>query len=174
MTSDMNSYRFRMAENGDADVILRLYRSIVGTPGCTWNSEYPGMENILSDIGKASLYCLCDGEGRIIAAAAAGEEDELEHDGIPWDKRMKRPCDLARIGVRPDLQRQGLGKLVLSHVLKDAQRRGFDGMRMLVSKGNPAALALYENAGFRRCGEIFKYDMDFYCYQLPFAEKIQA
>ena len=40
---------------------------------------------------------------------------------------------------------------------------------MLVSKTNPAALALYEKNGFERRGETFMYDIDFYCYQIDFS-----
>lgn len=161
-------YRFGLAAIGDADEILCLYHSLIGSPGCTWSQEYPCMENIEEDIGKASLYCLRDAENRIAAVASAGEYDELDHDGIAWDEAMLRPCDLARIGVLPALRRRGLGSMILSLVIEDTKKRGFDGMRMLVSKTNPVALALYDRAGFERCGEIFKYDIDFFCYQLVF------
>jgi ribosomal protein S18 acetylase RimI-like enzyme len=39
---------------------------------------------------------------------------------------------------------------------------------MLVSKTNNAALALYEKNGFERCGEVFRFGIDFYCYQITF------
>jgi ribosomal protein S18 acetylase RimI-like enzyme len=167
-------FTFGLAADNDAGEILRLYRGIVGTPGCTWSSDYPCMENILSDIGKASLYCLRDEDGRIAAVAAAGEDDELEHDGIPWDAHMKRPCDLARIGVRPDCMRRGLGTLMLREIITDVPKRGFDGIRMLVSKTNPAALALYGKFEFQVCADIYKYGIDFYCYQLVLRDAVKA
>lgn len=167
-------YTFELVASGDADEVLGLYRSIIGTPGCTWNSEYPCMADILSDIRKESLYCLRDEGGSITAVAAAGKDDELEHDGIPWDERMRNPCDLARIGVRPELMRRGLASRLLREIIADVPRRGFDGIRMLVSKKNLAALALYDKFGFRRYGEIFKYNIDFYCYQLVMADSTEA
>ena len=39
---------------------------------------------------------------------------------------------------------------------------------MIVSKNNPAALALYNKNGLEMCGETFMYDIDFYSYQMLF------
>lgn len=165
-----SGYTFGLASSKDEDEILHLYHGLIGTPGCTWHLEYPSMDEIRSDMAKASLYCLRDGEGRIAAVAAAGEDDELEHDGIPWDVRMKHPCDLARIGVPSSHQRKGLGTWILACLIQDVQKRGFDGIRMLVSKTNPAALKLYDKMGFTCCGEIYKYGIDFFCYEMVFED----
>jgi ribosomal protein S18 acetylase RimI-like enzyme len=59
-----------------------------------------------------------------------------------------------------------IGTTILKHIIKTAEEKGFDGIRILVSKTNPAALALYDKNGFERCGEVFMYDIDFYCYQI--------
>ncbi len=166
-----SEYSFGLASSGDEEEILRLYHGLIGTPGCTWHLEYPGMEDIRSDIAKSSLYCLRDEAGRIITVAAAGADDELEHDGIPWDARMKKPCDLARIGVPAEHQRKGLATLIMTRLMADVQKRGFDGIRMLVSRTNPPALNLYKKMGFTCCGEIYKYGVDFYCYEIVFGQK---
>lgn len=160
-----SEFQFGLASEADACEILSLYHGNIGSPGCTWSLEYPCMENIAEDIGKSSLYCLRDKEHRIVAAAAAGEYDELDDDGIAWDAAMRHPCDLARIGVLPGLKGRGLGLLILENLIQDVKRRRFDGIRMLVSKTNPAALALYHKTGFSCCGEIYKYDIDFFCYE---------
>jgi ribosomal protein S18 acetylase RimI-like enzyme len=81
---------------------------------------------------------------------------------------MERPCDLARIGVLPNMQKRGIGTAILKNVINAVKERGFDGIRMLVSKTNPAALAMYDKNGFSRCGETFMYGIDFYCYEMVF------
>ena len=53
--------------------------------------------------------------------------------------------------------------------MQAAKEQGFDGMIMLVSKTNPAAMALYEKNGFDQCGDAFEYGMDFYRYQITFS-----
>ena len=159
----MVKYDFLSADFDDAPEIINIYHSLIGTPGCTWDLDYPNNETIESDIHSQSLYILKD-KGRIIAVASAGPFDELIH--LQW--RPKNPCELARIGVIPTIQRQGIGTIILQNVIKSVKHRGFDGIRMLVSKTNHAALALYNKNGFEMCGETFMFDMNFYCYQITF------
>ena len=82
--------------------------------------------------------------------------------------KPKNPCELARIGVNPVFQNQGIGTIILQHIITAMKEKGFDGMRFIVSKTNPAALALYDKNGFERCGEAFVFDIDWYCYQMKF------
>lgn len=125
--------------------------------------EYPSKESAKADIEGESLYVLKK-NGEIIAVASAGGFDELGH--LQWTP--EKPCELARIGVVPRLQSKGIGTLILQNVIHATRKKGFDGIQMLVSKTNPAALALYEKNGFERCGETFMYGTDFYCYQIKF------
>ena len=105
-------------------------------------------------------------QDKIVAVASIGDLGELCD--LKW--KPQNPCELARIGVCPELQKQGIGTLMLQHCFEIAKSQGFDGIRILVAKTNSAALALYEKNGFERCGEVFKFDIDFYCYQAMFAE----
>ncbi len=155
---------FRKAEITDKLDILKLYHSLIGTKGCTWNLQYPTINNIKDDIENNSLYCLCDYSNNIIAVGFAGVCDELNH--IKWNENIKNPCDLARIGVRLDMQGKGIGTLILKYIFIDVKKRGFDGIRMLVSKSNPSALALYNKNGFSCCGEVHMFDINFFCYEL--------
>lgn len=155
-------FLFRLAEQGDETNILMLYKSIIGTQGCTWHADYPSILNVMTDIQMESLYCLTDDEGKIIAAAAAGPFDELKD--LSWDAKMAKPCELARIGVLPSMQRKGVASKLLSAVIEDCKRRGFDGMRFIASKTNYNALMLYRKFGFLEVGEVFRYGHDFCCY----------
>jgi len=159
----MDDYIFSPARYDDVPEIVAIYHACVGTPGCTWDDEYPSRESAESDIGSESLYILKKDE-QIVAVASAGDFDELGD--LVWTP--KRPCELARIGVIPSMQGRGIGTVILEHIMKAMRKKGFDGIRMLVSKTNPAALALYEKNGFERCGEVFRFDIDFYCYQIAF------
>jgi ribosomal protein S18 acetylase RimI-like enzyme len=156
-----NDYSFALAQMGDVSEVIELYRSLIGTPGCAWNLDYPDMETVESDIESGSLYMLKYYD-KIIAAAALGISDELEQ--INWS--IKNPCDLARFGVQASMQNRGIGTLLLKNVMNAAKERGFDGIRMLVSKKNPSALALYNKNEFIKCGEIVMHGIDFYCYKI--------
>ncbi len=162
--SQLDGYEFVLAEHADIPEIVEVYHSLVGTPGCTWDSEYPSRKMAELDVGSNSLYVLKK-DGRIVAVASAGDFQELGH--LQWSP--EKPCELARIGVLPTMQGRGIGSVILQKIIEAAKQKGYDGIRMLVSKTNPAALAMYEKNGFARCGEAFMFGRDFYCYQMKFA-----
>jgi len=160
MKANSTTPTFRHAETSDLDEIMQLYRILVGTPFCTWNEEYPSRELISEDIRARHLYCLCDNE-RILAVSAACVIHEL--DPLPWDARIKNPCDIARIGVLPAMQHRGIGSMMLRNIIEEIRRSGYDGIRLLVAKANIPALRMYEKAGFSICGETFAYHVDWFC-----------
>jgi ribosomal protein S18 acetylase RimI-like enzyme len=153
------------AAQADGDEILGLYRACIGVPGCTWSDEYPVMDNIREDIANRSLYVVRSGS---IIAAATGGPCELSDAGLPW-AFLHNPCELSRVAVMPALQGKGLASMLLNFVLADLNRRGFDGVRLLVSPKNFSALALYRRAGFTSCGNTHMFDHDYICCQLRFA-----
>jgi ribosomal protein S18 acetylase RimI-like enzyme len=159
----MGRFNFLLANDSDLSEIMELYHSIIGTPGCTWSLDYPSKENVEADIKSKTLYILKK-DDKIVAVAAAGSFGELDH--LYW--RPKKPCELARIGVDPTMQKQGVGTIILQNVINTMKSKDFDGIRMLVSKTNSAALALYNKNGFEMCGETFMFGIDFYCYQMNF------
>ena len=159
----MGNYEFLLANCGDIAEIICLYHSVIGTPGCAWNLNYPDIESARLDIENESLYILKEND-KIIAAASIGRPDEPED--FLWE--LQNPCELARVCVTPLKQKQGVGAIVLQHSIIKAKEKKFDGIIMLVSKSNIAALALYDNNGFEKCGEMVMYDIDFYCYQMKF------
>lgn len=154
-----------IAKHDDIPEIVSIYRSLIGTPGCTWDEDYPNAETAEYDINKGWLHALKK-QDRIVAVVSIGDIGELSD--LKW--KPKNPCELARIGVHPQLQKQGIGTLLLQHCFEVARNQGFDGIRILVAKTNTAALALYEKNGFERCGEVFRFNTNFYCYQIAFNE----
>ena len=163
----MGTYNFLLADYSDLSEIMDLYHSIIGTPGCTWSLDYPNYENVESDINNKSLFIL-KYDNKIVAVAAAGSFNELEH--LNW--KPKKPCELARIGVAPAMQKRGVGTILLQNVIDTMKRNNLDGIRMLVSKTNSAALAFYNKYGFEMCGETYMFGIDFYCYQMTFNSTI--
>ena len=159
----MNDYIFQLAVRDDIPEIIKIYHSVIGTPGCTWSFDYPNVETAEEDIKNNWLYTLKN-QNIIVAVASAGKFDDWEH--LQWD--LKNPCELARIGVNPMIQSQGIGTIILKNIINEMKQQGFDGIRFIVSKSNHAALALYEKNGFKKCGETFVFDLDWYCYQMVF------
>ncbi len=153
----------KKATNKDESQILEIYHSLIGTFGCTWSEEYPTIEDIRNDTLKKSLYTVWN-DNRIIAVAAAGKDHELDNLDC-WDTNIKKPCDLARIGVLKEFQNNGIAKQLVEYIEIDVVKRGFDGIHFLVSKTNPSALALYNKLKYKNCGETNMYDINWFCYE---------
>jgi ribosomal protein S18 acetylase RimI-like enzyme len=159
--SDEEQRVFSLAEAADIPDVLALYRSLVGTSGCAWNSEYPNKQIVEQDVAAGSLYILRE-DGELLAAAFAGDDDEL--DGLPWQSR--HPCNLSRLGVVLSRQGSGIGSFMVQSIKDAVRERGYDGIILIASKSNPSALALYDKNGFTRCGETEMYGIAFSCYEL--------
>ncbi len=159
----MEQYHFLLATEDDIPEIMKLYQSLVGTAGCAWTADYPNTNTAHSDIDSGSLYVLRE-RNRILAVATATFPDDLEH--LKW--APKNPCELSRIGVIQAVQGRGIGTMMLQKMIASSKEKGYDGMILLASKTNPAALALYDKNGFERCGEVFMHRIHFYCYQMRF------
>ena len=158
---------FRKANENDKEEVFALYRSLVGTYGCAWTADYPGESDVAADIKQRALYVLCSESGEIMGAASLVTSEEINHLEC-WDKSIQKPCELVRIGIKEKYHNQGLAKELLYYMEEDAPKRGFDGMQFLVSKTNPKALALYDGMKFKRVGETYMYEIDWFCYERKF------
>lgn len=158
-------FEIRLAEPENAEEIMSLYRSLVGTKGLTWSEDYPLLDDVERDIAEKSLY-IAVSDGEIIAAAGAGVDEEVAE-----LSSIENTCNLYRVGVRRNFHRKGTAGKLLEYIKKDVEKRGFCGMFFLVAKGNEPALKLYEKHGFKRKGEAFMFGFDFWCYEINFKEK---
>jgi ribosomal-protein-alanine N-acetyltransferase len=64
------------------------------------------------------------------------------------------------LAVHPNYQRQGLGKLLLYALLRDAKRRQLEWATLEVKPSNQAALSLYQKFGFTEVGRRRRYYKD--------------
>lgn len=148
----------------DAEEIYAIYESLKGSPGCTWDEEYPTLEFVRYDIEERnSLYKLTE-DGVIIAAAYLGDFEEKERPDC-FDKSLKRLGEFSRVGVRRDHHRKGYAERLLRALLDEAVKLGYDGLALLVGTENFGAMSLYEKIGFRRCGDGVLYDTHWYFYE---------
>ncbi len=153
----------------DAEEIFAIYEQLKGSPGCTWDEDYPTLEFVRRDIEERnSLYKLSE-DGVIIAAAYLGDFEECERPEC-FDGSIKRLGELSRVGVRRGYHRKGYAERLLSTLLNEAAALGYDNLALLVGTKNFAAIALYEKMGFRRCGEGDMYDTHWFFYEITLNE----
>ena len=49
---------FRRARREEAEEILQLYRSLIGTEYCVWTENYPTEREVEFDLSRNALFCL--------------------------------------------------------------------------------------------------------------------
>ena len=69
-------------------------------------------------------------------------------------------ADITNIAVSPDARRRGIGESLLLELIKYAEKRGADNIRLEVRSSNTAAISLYEKCGFLEVGIRKKYYSD--------------
>lgn len=154
---------FRLAEKAEADKILALYHSVLDTPCCRWNLEYPVMENIDDDLSRDALFCLVDG-GEIIGAISIDKDDDVEALEC-WDKSLVPSMEVSRLCVRREYQGKGIASMLIEHVMDYGANAGYKSIHYLVSKHNQIAQRAYSRLNFNLAGECQMYNDEYYCYE---------
>lgn len=157
---------FDRAAVRDADEVFALLSGLIGVEGCTWTAEYPSREDVLDDIDNRSMYYLRDNIGAIAAVAFEGTVKDKEYTSLFKNSALRDHCDIAKIGVRRDLLHQGIGSYLLQRLIDNAKKLEYDGIRLLVSVDNAAALALYQKHGFSQLCEADFFGHHWFCYEL--------
>jgi len=160
------NYVIHLAERKDTDEIYALYRSLIDMPDGTWDEEYPSRELVEHDLHHNDILVMRNDSGRIIAAIAISTEDEeLAESDAAWYKDVNRWIALSRLGVDKTMQGKGIAKQMLLAAMKLCKERGYEAVRFLVSKTNPAPQRAYTKLNFDICGETELFDHCWLCYQ---------
>lgn len=65
--------------------------------------------------------------------------------------------EVKRMFTRPAWQGQGIGRRILDKILETAEREELSMLVLETGDQHPAAWAIYEKAGFTRCGPVLDY-----------------
>ena len=154
---------FSQAGPGDADAILALYKSLVGTEFCAWTENYPSMETIDFDLSRNALFCLKTRTGHELAGVISFDEDP-ETDALScWSDAPAQSVEFSRLGVSPHYQGCGISGKLFSCAMQEAKKRGFHTARYLVAKTNEKALHAYKKQRFQTVGECVYHGIDYWC-----------
>ena len=98
----MDKYTFTPATQDDAFGILDFYHSLIGTPGCTWNLDYPDEEIVNQDIFNKSLYLLKE-DNEIVSASGQAFGEMAMNLAYP---KGKEPVDFQSTNEYKELFKQ--------------------------------------------------------------------
>lgn len=115
----------------DADLLARLHEACTGDG---WDA--PAMARLL---GSPATIAFCAARG-------------AEPCGLVLVRRTAEDCEILTIGVTPAMRNQGVGAALLDAACDWGSRIGARRVVLEVAGDNRAALRLYDNAGFGRCG----------------------
>ena len=80
--------------------------------------------------------------------------------GFLLGRAVAGEAELLTLAVAPEARRRGLGRKLVARFLYQARLRSAETAFLEVSAENPAAIALYESAGFQRAGRRAGYYAD--------------
>ena len=129
--------RFATAE--DADALAEVHARAFDT---SWSA--PDIARLMQIMGGFALISL-DEAGAIT--------------GFILARSMAREAEILTLAIAPWARRQGVGSALVEAAAAEALVRDADSLFLEVASDNPAALALYECAGFERVGQRRGYYM---------------
>ena len=99
---------FRRARREEAEEILQLYRSLIGTEYCVWTENYPTEREVEFDLSRDALFCLREKpSGRLIGTISIDDDPEVEALSC-WSEDLTPVAELSRLGVAVEYQNRGI------------------------------------------------------------------
>ena len=146
---------FRRAEPCDLDEIALLVDAAIKRMTerriFQWDDVYPAKDDFARDIRRRELYAGTIG-GRIAVVYALSRESNGQYASGAWQYTGDDYLVLHRLCVSPDFQNKGIARKTMRHIEEDSARRGAKAIRLDAFLGNPIALRLYSESGYRTAG----------------------
>ena len=161
---------FRRARREEAEEILQLYRSLIGTEYCVWTENYPTEREVEFDLSRNALFCLHErmpepDEGeRLIGTISIDDDPEVEALSC-WSEDLTPVAELSRLGVAVEYQNRGVARILLQEAMAELKSQGYKAAHILVAKDNVKALRSYEKLHFTTAGECELFGHSYWCYE---------
>lgn len=157
---------FGLAKEEDKEQILSLYRSVIGSQGCTWSMDYPNQEMMQGDFKREALFVLKNHENEIVGAVSV-DDDRVVEELSCWSEELRPGAELARLVVKESYQNQGIARVLIRSVQEVLRERGYKSVHFLVSKSNERALRSYAKLNFAKKGDADLFGEHWWCYEKP-------
>ncbi len=134
--------KFDRVRKEEADTVLKLYRSLLGTPYCVWTEDYPTEKEVEFDFSRDALFCMRDDDGNIIGVISIDDDPNVECLTC-WSKTMVPSAEVSRWEY-PGISEPGNARELLAGVMEELKNRGYQAVHLLVAKDNVKALRSYD------------------------------
>ncbi|HEY5052199.1 MAG TPA: GNAT family N-acetyltransferase [Solirubrobacterales bacterium] len=138
----MGTVELRSFQPGDAEAVWKLHNVVLENAGV--HGGHGPWEDDLRDVGANYLDSGGDFLVGLVGCELVGMGGFL--------RRSPDECEIRRMRVHPDLQRQGLGRRILQELEARARSLGFQVARLDTTDEQIAARRLYEGAAYREVG----------------------
>ncbi|MVB10603.1 Acetyltransferase (GNAT) family protein [Caprobacter fermentans] len=161
--------KIRLAAQSDFSWILSLYagatRKMRDEGIDQWDERYPDREILLQDVERGEMLLLTM-DGKPVSAVVLNAEQSPEYKAVEWHiGRVDPPGVIHRLCVGAQAQGKGLGKRTLEAAERRAYSLGYRTIRLDTFTKNPAAVKLYESAGYSRAGNVTFCKGTFICFE---------
>ena len=163
-----DNMEFRKAKREEAEEILQLYQSLIGTEYCVWTENYPTEREVEFDLSRNALGQtvgpLPVTRGRLIGTISIDDDPEVEALSC-WSEDLTPVAELSRLGVAAEYQNHGIARILLREAMAELKSQGYKAAHILVAKDNVKALRSYEKLHFTTAGECELFGHSYWCYE---------
>ena len=145
-----DNMEFRKAKREEAEEILQLYQSLIGTEYCVWTENYPTEREVEFDLSRNALFCLYE---------RMPEPDEREQGARLSEEQTAGHLPAA------EYQNRGIARILLQEAMAELKSQGYKAAHILVAKDNVKALRSYEKLHFTTAGECELFGHSYWCYE---------
>lgn len=145
---------FRLAVNSDFESIVKIYdrarnyMSATGNPA-QWKNNYPGENDIRSDMESKNLFVLCDEDGLQGVFAYIPDADDITYRKIDGEWLNDLPYAAVH-RVASAGKKKGILKLIMDYCFSHS-----DNVKIDTHRDNIIMQHQLEKYGFSRCGIIY-------------------
>lgn len=154
----------------DVEKIFSLLRRckdyLIGQRIYQWDSEYPSIDNIESDISRSALR-KCSINGSITGIVSYDEFQESQYSAVKWMLTKEPVVVIHRLAVDPLHQGKGLATKLMDFAERSATRQKYQSIRLDAYSGNSMVVRFYSRRGYKRVGQVFfpRRDLPFLCME---------
>jgi len=146
----MNDVSIRTATTADIAAIARIYAHAVDYGTASFELKPPDE----AEMARRQLALLTRNYPYIVAELA-GAVAGYAYAGPYRDRRAYDWCVEDSLYIAPELHRQGIGRLLLTRLVVEAESRGFRQMIAVIGdSANTASVAVHAALGFRLIGNF--------------------